>query len=228
MKKFLLNLVRLLYVPVVTTNTPNLQTNDFVADQNEFLLNGMPFIIRSGELHYSCIPKKDWDQRIKTANAMGLNTIQINLLWSYHEQDQGIFDFTGQRDIAEFIHMIQENNMYCILCPGPNVSNGLVKDNLPGWLFKKDDLNVCNYTDKFFMERVKIYFKEIAKQLTTYQIQNGGPIIMVQMEKRKDMSGDERMYREIICQAGFNKVLIMGSDWTSLSSIKWKVVFEES
>jgi len=231
MNKFLLNFLRLLTLPNRTTKTADIQSGDFVTGHNEFFLNGKPFIIRAGELHYSRIPKKYWDQRIKTAKAMGLNTICINLLWNFHEQEQGIFDFTEKKEVAEFVYKIHTNGMYCILRPGPSVSAECDMGGLPWWLLRKD-LKLQNHSDEFLRERMKIYLKEVGKQLAPYQIQNGGPIILVQVENEYGPGENDKTHMEIMCnnirQVGFDKVQLLGSDKTSIFSINWKVVFEES
>lgn len=232
MKKFLLNFLRFLALPPRTIETANLQSGDFVAGLNGFFLNGKPFTIRVGELHYSRIPKIYWDQRIKTAKAMGLNTISVNLTWDFHEQEKDIFDFTGRRDVAEFVHMIQRNGMYCILRPGLYVSPEWVIGGLPSWLLRKTDLNIHNYSYDLFNERVIVYLEEVGKQLAPYQIQNGGPIIIVQLENEYSKRGNDKTYLEIIRnnirQAGFDKVLLLGCDTNAISSINWKVVFEDN
>ena len=43
----------------------------FAFDSTNFLLNGEPFQIISGEIHYSRVPKKYWRHRIQMAKAMG-------------------------------------------------------------------------------------------------------------------------------------------------------------
>lgn len=174
MKKHILTLLVILFCAVGVANAQ--QTNgDFQAGNREFLLNGKPFIIRAGEIHYSRIPKAYWDHRIKLAKAMGMNTVCIYLFWNYHEMEQGKFDFTGDRDVAEFVRLIQKNGMYCILRPGPYVCAEWDMGGLPWWLLKKKDLKVRRKSDEFFMERVKIYLKEAGKQLAPLQVQNGGP-----------------------------------------------------
>ena len=47
----------------------------FTMDSNNFLLDGKPFQISAGEMHYSRIPKEYWRHRIQMAKAMGCNTI---------------------------------------------------------------------------------------------------------------------------------------------------------
>ncbi|MHB9143487.1 MAG: beta-galactosidase [Paludibacter sp.] len=232
MKKFLLNFLRFLTLPNRTIKTENPQSGNFVAVENKFLLNGKPFTIRIGELHYNLIPKIYWDQHIKTAKAMGLNTISINLSWNFHEQEQGILDFSGQKELAEFVHKIQMNGMYCILRPGPCINPERNMCGLPTWLLRKVDLNIQDYSDDIFNERVKIYLKEVGKQLAPYQIQNGGPIILLQLENEYYIRGNDNTYTEIIRntirKVGFDKVQLIGCDITTKPIIKWKVVFDDS
>ena len=199
--------------------TTNVSAGTFTAGQNTFLLNGKPFVVRAGELHYARIPKAYWDQRIKMCKAMGMNTICIYLFWNFHEQQQGVFDFTGQKDVAEFVRLIQKNGMYCILRPGPYVCAEWDMGGLPWWLLKKSDLKVRRLSDSFFMNRVKIYLNEAGKQLASLQIQDGGPIVMVQVENEYGTWGDDQKYmetmRDNIRQAGFDKVQLLRCDWAS-------------
>jgi len=219
MKKLLLSLmIVLLLSPGLIQANPT-QNGDFVAGKNEFLLNGKPFIVRAGELHYSRIPKPYWDHRIKMCKAMGMNTICIYLFWNYHEQQPGVFDFLGDKDVAEFVRLIQKNGMYCILRPGPYVCAEWDMGGLPWWLLKKKDLKVRKRSDEFFMGKVKTYLNEAAKQLAPLQIQNGGPIIMVQVENEYGTWGDDQKYmetmRDNIREAGFDKVQLLRCDWSS-------------
>jgi len=47
----------------------------FVIGEKDFLLDGKPFAIRSGELHYARIPREHWPHRLRMAKALGLNTV---------------------------------------------------------------------------------------------------------------------------------------------------------
>jgi beta-galactosidase len=218
MRKFWLLSVLFLLLSNVT-NTQKASPGSFVAGKNGFLLNGKPFVLRAGELHYARIPKAYWDHRIKMCKAMGMNTICIYAFWNYHEQEQGVFDFSGEKDIAEFVSLIQKNGMYCILRPGPYVCAEWEMGGLPWWLLKKKDIQVRTLSDSLFMARTKIYLKQVGKQLAPYQIQNGGPIIMVQVENEYGVWGNEQAYMETIRDyvrvAGFDKVQLFRCDWSS-------------
>ena len=69
----------------------------------QFLLDGAPFQILSGEMHYPRVPREYWRDRFRKARAMGLNTISTYVFWNLHEPSPGRYDFSGNLDVAEFI-----------------------------------------------------------------------------------------------------------------------------
>ena len=93
----------------------------FEAGKGTFLLNGEPFVVKAAEIHYPRIPREYWDHRIKMCKALGMNTVCIYIFWNIHEQQEDVFDFTGNSDIAEFCRTAQKNGMYVIVRPGPYV-----------------------------------------------------------------------------------------------------------
>jgi beta-galactosidase len=201
----------------VSAQTSQKQT--FTVGDKSFLLNGKPYVIRAGELHFPRIPREYWDQRIKLCKAMGMNTICIYLFWNFHEQEQDVFDFSGQKDVAAFVKLVQDNGMYCIVRPGPYACAEWDMGGLPWWLLKKQDIQVRTAKDTFFMQRTSKYLKEVAKQLAPLQIQNGGNIIMVQVENEFAAFGNEQTYMEAVRDelrtAGFDKVQLFRCDWSS-------------
>src|ERR1700733_10325542 len=75
--------------------------HDFSLGKQEFLLDGRPFQIISGEMHPARIPREYWRHRIRMAKAMGCNTIAVYVFWNYHEESPGRWDFhSGNHDIA--------------------------------------------------------------------------------------------------------------------------------
>lgn len=202
-----------------TGNLKAQENHTFAVGKNTFLLDGKPFVIRAGELHYPRIPRPYWEQRIQMCKAMGMNTICIYIFWNYHEQVQGKYDFTGQADVAEFVRLIQKNGMYCIVRPGPYVCAEWDMGGLPWWLLKKKDISVRDLNDPLYMESAKKFIGEVGKQLAPYQLQNGGNIIMVQVENEYAVWGKDVKYmsaiRDEIRKAGFDKVQLLRCDWSS-------------
>ena len=91
----------------------------FTIGKDDFLLDGQPFLIRCGEMHFARIPREYWQHRLRMARAMGLNTVCAYLFWDVHEPQPGRFDFTGAADAAEFCRIAQAEGLKVILRPGP-------------------------------------------------------------------------------------------------------------
>ncbi|NPD92474.1 beta-galactosidase [Xylanibacter muris] len=194
------------------------KTGDFTVGDKTFLLNGEPFIVKAAELHYPRIPRPYWEHRIKMCKALGMNTICLYVFWNIHEQTEGRFDFTGNNDVAAFCRLAQKNGMYVIVRPGPYVCAEWEMGGLPWWLLKKKDIRLREQ-DPYFMERVRIFEQKVGEQLAPLTIQNGGPIIMVQVENEYGSYGEDKAYvgeiRDIVKASGFDKVALFQCDWAS-------------
>lgn len=206
----------------------------FTVGDKTFLLNGKPFVVKAAELHYPRIPRPYWEHRIKMCKALGMNTVCLYVFWNIHEQQEGKFDFTGNNDVAEFCRLAQRNGLYVIVRPGPYVCAEWEMGGLPWWLLKKKDIRLRE-PDPYFMERVKLFERKVGEQLASLTIQNGGPIIMVQVENEYGSYGENKAYvsaiRDIVRQSGFDKVTLFQCDWASnfekngLDDLVWTMNF---
>ena len=165
----------------------------FTTGEKTFLLNGQPFVVKAAEVHYPRIPRPYWEHRIKMCKALGMNAVCIYIFWNIHEQREGVFDFTGNNDVAEFCRLAQKNGLYVIVRPGPYVCAEWEMGGLPWWLLKKKDIKLRE-RDPYFMERVKIFEEKVGEQLKPLTIQNGGPIIMIQVENEYGSYGEDKPY----------------------------------
>ncbi len=86
-----------------------------------FLLDGQPFQILSGEMHYARVPRACWRRRMRLMKAMGLNTLTTYVFWNLHEPKSSEFNFSDNLDIAAFIRIAQEEGLWVILRPGPYI-----------------------------------------------------------------------------------------------------------
>jgi beta-galactosidase len=162
--------------------------------KSEFLLDGKPFQIISGEMHPARIPVEYWRHRIQMARAMGCNTIAAYIFWNYHESEPGVFDFqTGNHNIAQFIRIVREEGMWLILRPGPYVCAEWEFGGLPSYLLSIPDIKV-RCMDPRYTEAAERYIKTLARQVKELQVTKGGPILMVQIENEYGSYGNDRAY----------------------------------
>ena len=230
-KKNLLTVLLLMAVAVTITARP---VNTFAVGNKSFLLNGQPFVVKAAEVHYPRIPRPYWDHRIKMCKALGMNTLCLYVFWNIHEQKEGEFDFTGNNDVAEFCRLAQKNGMYVIVRPGPYVCAEWEMGGLPWWLLKKKDIKLREQ-DPYFMERVKIFEQKVGEQLAPLTIQNGGPIIMIQVENEYGSYGEDKPYvseiRDCLRSIYGNEMALFQCDWSSnfekngLDDLTWTMNF---
>ncbi len=158
------------------------QEHTFKISNGNFLYDGKPIQIHSGEMHFARVPKAYWKQRLQMMKAMGLNTVATYVFWNYHETAPGVWDFkTGNKNIADFIKTAQEVGLFVILRPGPYACAEWEFGGFPWWLQKNDSLKLRTYNQPF-LDSCKIYINKLAEEVKNLQITHGGPIIMVQVE----------------------------------------------
>ena len=166
----------------------------FSLGRSEFLLDGKPFRIISGEMHPARIPREYWQHRIRMARAMGCNTIAVYVFWNYHEAEPGHFDFsTGNHDIAAFIRLCKAEGMWVLLRPGPYVCAEWDWGGLPPWLLKIPDIKV-RCMDSRYMSAVSRYVSRLSQEIVPLQCDRGGPILMVQVENEYGSYANDRHY----------------------------------
>ncbi|MGQ7856850.1 glycoside hydrolase family 35 protein [Pedobacter sp. WC2501] len=182
----------------------------FKLGETDFLLDGKPFQIISGEMHYPRVPKEAWRARMKMAKAMGLNTIGTYVFWNLHEPQKGKFDFSGNNNIAEFVKIAQQEGLWVILRPSPYVCAEWEFGGYPYWLQTEKGL-VVRSTEQQYLEEYKKYIIEVGKQLAPLQINHGGNIIMVQVENEYGSYAADKNYldinRKMFTEAGFDGLL---------------------
>lgn len=192
--------------------------HEFRIAPGEFVLHGKPLQIISGELHYARIPRQYWRHRLKMAKAMGLNTIATYVFWNYHEIRPGKFDFhTGNRDLAEFIRIAQQEGLWVILRPGPYVCAEWDFGGLPSYLLKAPKM-IVRGNDPRYLAAAQGYIRAMAKEVRPLLVTHGGPILMVQSENEYGSFGADSAYKEatrrMLLDAGIDVPLFTADgDW---------------
>ena len=189
----------------------------FAIQDNAFTLDGQPFRILSGAIHYFRVPRSYWDDRLYKARAMGLNTVETYVAWNLHEPRPGEFHFEDNLDIATFIETAARHDLKVILRPGPYICSEWDFGGLPAWLLKDPQMRIrCAYPP--FLQAVDRFFEALLPRIAPLQVTRGGPVIMAQIENEYGSYGDDKTYlahlRDLLRRHGID-VLLFTSDGES-------------
>uniref|UniRef100_A0A8C8DAQ4 Beta-galactosidase n=1 Tax=Oncorhynchus tshawytscha TaxID=74940 RepID=A0A8C8DAQ4_ONCTS len=69
------------------------------ANSSQFTLEGEPFRILGGSIHYFRVPRAYWEDRLLKMRACGVNTLTTYVPWNLHEPERGVFNFQDQLDL---------------------------------------------------------------------------------------------------------------------------------
>ncbi len=184
--------------------------HSFALGDSVFLLDNKPFLMISGEMHYSRIPREAWRQRMRMAKAMGLNTVGTYVFWNIQEPEKGKFDFSGNNDIAAFVRTAREEGLWVVLRPSPYVCAEWEFGGYPYWLQNEKGL-VVRSRERRYLAEYKHYLMTLGEQLAPLQVNHGGNILMIQVENEYGSYGDDKEYletnRRIFREAGFDGLL---------------------
>lgn len=182
---------------------------------NTFELNGKPFQIISGEMEYARIPRADWRDRLRKARAMGLNTVSVYVFWNLHEPQPGVYDFSGQNDVAEYVREAQQEGLYVILRPGPYVCAEWDLGGYPAWLLKDHSMELRSMQPQFVQAAAR-WLDRLGQELAPLQASRGGSILAVQVENEYGSFGNDHAYveeiRRLLLHAGFTGSLLFTAD----------------
>lgn len=189
----------------------------FAIADGQFLYDGKPTAIYSGEMHYERVPAPYWRHRLKMMKAMGLNAVATYVFWNFHEVAPGKWDWTtDEHNLRKFVQIAQEEDMLVILRPGPYCCAEWEYGGYPWWLQQQEGLVVRCYNQPF-LDACRTYVNQLADQVRDLQITHGGPIVMVQAEnefgsyvsQRPDIPLEEHKrysaaLRQTLIDAGFD------------------------
>lgn len=167
--------------------------NNFLIGNKSFILNGEEIRILAGAMHYFRVPREYWRDRLLKIKACGFNTIETYTCWNLHEPREGEFNFSDNLDLKAYLDLINELGMLAIVRPGPYICSEWEFGGLPWWLLKYDNIELrCN--NDLFLEKVGNYFDKLIPIIASCELDNGGSVIMVQVENEYGSYGDDSEY----------------------------------
>jgi len=165
----------------------------FAIGDTDFLLDGEPHRVLSGAIHYFRVHPDLWQDRIRKARLMGLNTIETYVAWNAHAPRPGEFDLTGGLDLGRFLDLVAAEGMHAIVRPGPYICAEWSNGGLPYWLFADGTVGVRR-DEPGFLAAVRQYLEQLAPVLVPRQVDQGGPIVLVQVENEYGAYGSDPVY----------------------------------
>jgi len=156
------------------------------ANSRYIVLDGKPWFPVMGEFHYSRYPEEDWESEIQKMKAGGIEIISTYVFWIHHEEVEGQFDWTGQRNLRRFVELCARNGLYVWVRIGPWDHGEVRNGGLPDWLIQKTRTRENN---PLYLAAVDRFDREIGAQLKGLFWKDGGPIIGVQLENEYSARG---------------------------------------
>ncbi len=187
-----------------------------------FYLDGKPFRIISGSIHYFRIVPEYWRDRLEKLKSIGMNTVETYIPWNMHEPEKGKFVFDGLCDVVKFVKLAEELGLYVILRPSPYICAEWEFGGLPGWLLSGEGMRL-RVSDPVFMKHVQEYYQVLLPILEPLQITEGGNVILMQIENEYGYFGNDRQYMEQmrdLLRAGGIKVPLITSDGPTDESLE--------
>jgi hypothetical protein len=173
--------------------------------------DGRPVIPVSGELHYSRVPRSDWDRRLRLMRAGGLTAVATYVIWIHHEAERGEVSFDGDLDVGAFIDTAETAGLDVVLRIGPWAHGEVRNGGLPDWV---QNLDVRHRTDDpAYLEVVAAWFTALGTHLAG-RVRPGGPVVAVQIENELyDQPGHIRTLISMARTAGIEASIWTATAW---------------
>lgn len=180
---------------------------DYTVTHDCILRNGKPYIYRMGELHYSRVPEQDWETELRKMKAGGIDVIASYVFWNHHESREGVFDFTGRRDIRRFADTCAALGLPFFLRIGPWAHGEARYGGFPDWLMEKK-LRLRSL-DSAYMAYVRRLYTRVYEELA-----GCGNLIGIQVEN--ELTGDAEYLaalQKMLLDIGFTAPLWSATGW---------------
>jgi hypothetical protein len=156
-------------------------------DSRNLSLDGKPWLPVMGEFHFARYPEKYWREELLKMKAGGVQVVATYIFWIHHEEIEGQFDWTGQRDLRHFVELCSQSGLYVYLRIGPWDHGEVRNGGFPDWLVDKKI--PLRRNDPGYLSHVDRFYGQIGSQIKGLLWQDGGPIIGVQIENEYGETG---------------------------------------
>ncbi|MGB3629050.1 MAG: beta-galactosidase, partial [Terracidiphilus sp.] len=180
--------------------------------------DGKPWLPVMGEFHFSRYPRAEWEEELLKMKAAGANIVSTYVFWIHHEEMQGQFDWSGQRDLRAFAELCSKHGLLLIARIGPWDHGEVRNGGLPDWVLKQGPTRV---NDPVYLASTRIWYQQVSQQLNGLLWKDGGPVIGIQLEneysQRGPGAGQEHILKlkELAVANGLDVPLYFVTGWDS-------------
>ena len=185
--------------------------------------DGKPWFPVMGEMHFSRYPQKYWKESLCKMKAGGVDVVSSYVIWIHHEEIEGSYDFSGDRDLRAFAAACRDCGIKLFLRIGPWCHGEVRNGGFPDWLLKKPFKIRDN--DAEYFACVEKWYSKIYSMVSGFLCAENGDdntIIGLQIENEfghcGGLHGEEGEYHmrrltEIARKVGFNAPLFTATGW---------------
>ena len=187
-------------------------------DSRSLLRDGKPWMLISGEFHYARCPEAEWHDELLKIKAGGVSVVASYIFWIHHEEVQGVWDWSGQRDLRKFLQTCHEVGLDVLLRIGPWCHGEVLNGGFPNWLQKLGDDKVfaLRRDNSGYLGYVTKLYAQIAEQMKGLTWKDGGPVIAIQVENEYSGPTEHLMtLKKMARDAGIDVPLYTCTGWGS-------------
>lgn len=184
-------------------------------DSRSLLIDGRRVVPVMGEIHYSRIPAGEWADEVRKMKDGGVTVIATYVFWNHVEEQEGVFNWSGQRDLRRFIEICRDEQMPVVLRLGPFCHGEVRNGGIPDWMFAKG----CKMREEnpVFMHHAERLYRQIFTQVQGLQWKDGGPVMAVQFDNEYRGRGSYLMaLKRIALSIGFDLPFYTRTGWPEL------------
>ena len=186
-------------------------------DKYSLIIDGRRVCPVMGEVHYSRIPADEWSGEVRKMKDGGVTIIACYVFWNHIEETEGLFDWSGQRNLRQFLEVCKAENMPVVLRIGPFCHGEVRCGGIPDWLFGKG----CKMRseDPVFLKYTERIYRQIFTQVQGLQWKDGGPVMAMQFDNEYRGHGSYLMaLKRMANEIGFDLPFYTRTGWPELAS----------
>ena len=200
----------------------NPQGVTFEVDSRGFIVGGKHVLPVMGEIHFSRVPATEWKREIQKMRAGGITIIATYCFWIHHEATEGQWDWSGNKNLRQFLQVCKEENMPVVLRIGPFCHGEVYQGGFPVWIVEKALSDPKNFklrsTAPGFLAATKKLYENIFAQAKGLLWKDGGPVVGVQIEN--ECRGPWNYYmslRDMAINIGYDVPFMTRTGWPKLN-----------